>query len=71
MAGTNELIEFLMLLYIISCAVGWIIIGIVILKCRIKGRCPKGRICKNYECRGAHGVKNIKDIPMISSVWLS
>ena len=51
MAGTNDLTEFLMLLFIISCAVGWIIIGIGILKCRIEGRCPKGRICKNSECR--------------------
>lgn len=51
MAGANELIEFLMLLLIFGCAIGWIIIGIGILKCRINGRCPKGRICKNSECR--------------------
>lgn len=51
MAGTNELTEFLMFLFIISCIVGWIIIGIGILKCRIEGRCPKSRICKNSECQ--------------------
>lgn len=51
MAGANELTEFLMFLLIIGCAVGWIIIGIGILHCRIKGRCPKGRICKNSQCR--------------------
>ena len=51
MAGTNELTEFLLLLLIIGCAVGWIIIGIGILKCRRGGRCPKGRICKNSGCR--------------------
>lgn len=51
MVGADELTGFLMLLVIIGCAVGWIIIGIGILKCRIEGRCPKGRICKNSECR--------------------
>lgn len=51
MTGANEVTEFLMLLFIIGCAVGWIIIGIGILRCRMGGRCPKGRICKNTECR--------------------
>lgn len=51
MGNINGLIEFLMLLMIISCAIGWIIIGIGILKCRKDGKCPKGRICKNSECQ--------------------
>lgn len=51
MAGANELTEFLMLLLIIGCAIGWTIIGIGILKYRIEGRCPKGRICKNSKCQ--------------------
>ena len=50
MAGGNEFTDFLMLLEIVGCAVGWIIIGIGILRCRIKGRCPKDRICMNLEC---------------------
>ena len=45
MAGGNEFTDFLMLLEIVGCAVGWIIIGIGIL------RCPKDRICKNSECQ--------------------
>lgn len=48
---TNELLEFLMFLMIIGSIVGWIIIGIGILKYRIEGRCPKSRMCKNSECR--------------------
>lgn len=51
MTGVDELLVFLMILLIIGCAIGWIFIGIRILKCRIDGRCPKGRICKNSECR--------------------
>lgn len=59
MAGGNEFTDFLMLLVIVGCAVGWIIIGIGILKCRMEGRCPKGRICKNSECLwGAWCVKH-------------
>lgn len=50
MTGFDELLEFLMILLITGCAIGWIIIGIGILKCRIGGRCPKGRICKNSGC---------------------
>lgn len=51
MTYANELPEFLMFLLIIGSIVGWIIIGIGILKYRIEGRCPKGRMCKNSECR--------------------
>ena len=50
MVGVDELIRFLMILLITGCTAGWIIIGIGILKYRIEGRCPKGRICKNSGC---------------------
>ena len=51
MIGVNELLEFLMILLIIGCAIGWIIIGTGMLKCRIGGKCPKDRTCKNSGCR--------------------
>ena len=47
----NEWIEFLMILLILGCAISWAIIGIGILICRMKGKCPKARICKDSKCR--------------------
>ena len=44
-------IEFLMILLIFGCIIDWVIIGIGILKCRMKKKCPKARICKDSKCQ--------------------
>lgn len=46
-----EWIEFLMILLVLGCIISWVIIGIGILKYRMKKKCPAARICKDKECR--------------------
>lgn len=47
----KDLMELLMLLLVLGCLVAWIVIGVGILLCRRKGKCPEGRLCKNKECQ--------------------
>lgn len=68
MTGINKLCEFLMVSMIISCAAGWIVIGIGILKCWKDGKCPKSRICKNIGCQWGHGAENILDITIKQNI---
>lgn len=46
----KDLMELLMLLLVLGCLIGWVVIGVGMLMCRMKRKCPKGRLCKNAEC---------------------
>lgn len=47
----SEWIEFLAILIVGGSIIWWVVIWIRMLICRITGRCPKGRICKDSLCK--------------------
>ena len=47
----NVFTDILILFFVIFCAVGWLIKGVVILLCHREGRCPEGEICEDPDCR--------------------
>lgn len=51
MITINDWLELLTFLMILGCIIWWIVIWIGILVCRMTGKCPKNRVCRNSCCK--------------------